>query len=225
VVAVVVLVLVVFVRRRSLRLRPRWLESTGPGLPYIAKRMFKVFRMFYRYVASVSYGVIAKLDRDVADATMLILVCCKLLFPMFHLFFSNISCKCIYLDVAYVSHICCKCFIWMCYVYNGFKCFSDVLQMFQTYVSNVLFVLRRMLEVLHLNVLKVDQVLHITLRLLLPRLGVRHGKRAQAEAVPAGAGGPHVHAWLQAWRAVACNMRSSYRQARVATTSVGWQAQ
>jgi hypothetical protein len=71
-----------------------------------------------------------------------------------------------------------------CYVYNGFKCFSGVLQMFQTYVSNVLFVLKHILEVLHLNVLKVDQILRITLCLLLPRLGVRRGKRVQAEAVP-----------------------------------------
>jgi hypothetical protein len=109
----VVLVLVVLVCRRSLRLRPRWIESTGPDLPHIAKRMFKVSQMFHKYVASVSYGIVVKLDRDVADATMLILVCCKLLFPMFHLFFSNVRCKCVYLDVAYVSHICCKCFIWM----------------------------------------------------------------------------------------------------------------
>jgi hypothetical protein len=25
--------------------------------------------------------------------------------------FSDVCCKCVYLDVAYVSHICCKCFI------------------------------------------------------------------------------------------------------------------
>jgi hypothetical protein len=27
--------------------------------------------------------------------------------------FSDVCCKCVYLDVAYVSHICCMYFIWM----------------------------------------------------------------------------------------------------------------
>jgi hypothetical protein len=37
-------------------------------------------------------------------------VYCKRLFPIFYLFFSDVCCNCIYLDVAYVLHICCKCF-------------------------------------------------------------------------------------------------------------------
>jgi hypothetical protein len=48
---------------------------------------------------------IAKVDRDVAYIAMVVHVCCKCLFPMFHVFFQT------YLDVVYVSHICCKCFI------------------------------------------------------------------------------------------------------------------
>ena len=50
---------------------------------------------------------VTKVDRDVAYVAMVVHVCCKLLFPMFHLFFSGLCCKCVYLDVAYVSHICC----------------------------------------------------------------------------------------------------------------------
>jgi hypothetical protein len=45
--------------------------------------------------------------------------------------FLDICCKCVYLDVAYVSCICCKCFIWMlCIFAIVFKCF----QVFLTHV-------------------------------------------------------------------------------------------
>ena len=59
--------------------------------------------------------------------------------------FSNVCCKCIYLDVVYVSHICYKCFIWMLRMFAivsrvfasvldaYFKCFID----FHSYVANV----------------------------------------------------------------------------------------
>jgi hypothetical protein len=41
--------------------------------------------------------------------------------------FLDICCNCVYLDVVYVSGICCKCFIWMlCMFYMVFKCFSYV---------------------------------------------------------------------------------------------------
>ena len=52
--------------------------------------------------------------------------------------FSDVCCKCVYLDVAYVSHICCKCFIWMLRMFcNDFqqfsffcKCFRHMFQVF-----------------------------------------------------------------------------------------------
>jgi hypothetical protein len=54
--------------------------------------------------------------------------------------FSDIRCKCVYLDVVYVSHIYCKCFLFgccMCFC-NGFssvfrffyKCFRRMFQVF-----------------------------------------------------------------------------------------------
>jgi hypothetical protein len=63
---------------------------------------------------------VVKVDRDVAHVVMVVHICCKLMFSMFHLFFpTDIACvfthmmmQVFYLDVAYV--------------YNGFKCFSDV---------------------------------------------------------------------------------------------------
>jgi hypothetical protein len=53
---------------------------------------------------------VAKLDRNVAYVVMVVHVCCKLLFPMFHLFFQT-----------YVASV----FIWM-------------LHMFRAYVASVL---------------------------------------------------------------------------------------
>ena len=87
--------------------------------------------------------------------------------------FSNICCKSVYLDVAYVSHICCKCFIWILHMfYNGFKCFIVFLQVFQTHGLSVSSVFIRILQVLHLDVSKLDRVLHLPHHLLLARLGV-----------------------------------------------------
>jgi hypothetical protein len=68
---------------------------------------------------------VAKVDQDAAYVAMVVHVCCKCLFSMFHLFFHMYVVRVFYLDVAYVSHICCKCFIW-------------VLHMFHTSVTSIL---------------------------------------------------------------------------------------
>jgi hypothetical protein len=52
------------------------------------------------------YKDVAKVDCDVAYVAMVVHVCYKLMFPMFNLFFLDVCCKFVYLDVAYVSHIC-----------------------------------------------------------------------------------------------------------------------
>jgi hypothetical protein len=58
---------------------------------------------------------------------MVIRVCCKGLFPMFHLYFQTYCCKWVYRDVAYVSRIRCEYFIWiLCMFAIVFKCFSVV---------------------------------------------------------------------------------------------------
>jgi hypothetical protein len=49
---------------------------------------------------------------------------------------------------------------------------SGFCKCFRCMCSSVLDVFRRMLQVLHLNVSKVDRVLHLSHRFLLPRLGV-----------------------------------------------------
>jgi hypothetical protein len=54
---------------------------------------------------------IVKVDRDVAYVAIAIHVCCKRLFQVFHMFFQTHIAIVYYLGVAYISHICCKCFI------------------------------------------------------------------------------------------------------------------
>jgi hypothetical protein len=63
--------------------------------------------------------------------------------------FSDVCCKCVYLNVAYVSHICCKCFIWMLCMLQWFSSvFSSVFTSFsevcfkyficlQTYIASI----------------------------------------------------------------------------------------
>jgi hypothetical protein len=97
---------------------------------------------------------VVKIDWDVAYVAMVVHVCCKRLSPMFDLFFRT-----------YVVIV----FIWMLHmfrthvasVFSGwmvFKCFSGVfLQVFQTYISSVSSIFRRMLQVLHLDISKVDR--------------------------------------------------------------------
>jgi hypothetical protein len=107
----------------------RWLptrrpESTSPGLiPYVANVISSVsvvsdvcFKCFHMDVA--------KVERDVAYVVSVSKTCCKLFCSQCFICFLDVCCKCVYLDAAYVSHVCCKCFMWMLRIfYNGFKCF------------------------------------------------------------------------------------------------------
>jgi hypothetical protein len=71
-----------------------------------------MFQMFHMDVASVLRGCY--------KSRLTCCICCNGCTCMLQAFVPNISavfldvcCKCVYLDVVYVSHICCKCFIWM----------------------------------------------------------------------------------------------------------------
>ena len=91
---------------------------------------------------------VVKVDQDIAYVGMVVHVCCKLLFPMFYLFFRRMLQVCL--------SVCCICFTQMlqvfyldvAYVCNGlqvfscvfaivldscFKCFIDL----QTYIASV----------------------------------------------------------------------------------------
>jgi hypothetical protein len=72
----------------------------------VASVCFKCFRgMLQVFCIDVP-----NVDRDDAYVTMVVHVCCKLGSQCF-ICFLDICCKCVYLNVAYVSYIRCKCFI------------------------------------------------------------------------------------------------------------------
>jgi hypothetical protein len=101
----------------------------------------------------------AKVDRGVGYVAMVVHVCCKLLFSMFSCF-PDICCS--YLDVAYVLHIYCTCFIWMlCMFYMVFKCFLDVFASVSDAYFKCFIYLQTYVASLHLDVSKVDRVLHL----------------------------------------------------------------
>jgi hypothetical protein len=79
---------------------------------HVTSVCFKYYCKYFRVMLHVFHIDVAKVDWDVVYAAMVIHVCYKRLFPMFYLF-SDVCCKNVYLDLAYVSHRCCICFIWM----------------------------------------------------------------------------------------------------------------
>jgi hypothetical protein len=123
-----------------------------PGLRNVAHACFECFRCFV-HMFQVLHADVAKVDQDVAYVAMIAHVCCKCLFPMFHLFFFRrmlqmcLSGCCIcftyilqvfYLDVAYVCN-CLSC-VFACVsgaYYECFSCFVCILQLFHLSVSKV----------------------------------------------------------------------------------------
>ena len=70
---------------------------------------------------------VAKVDRDICICAMVVHISCKLIFPMFHLFFhtyiASVFIWILHMFRTYVASVlfgCCVCF------YNGFKCFSGI---------------------------------------------------------------------------------------------------
>jgi hypothetical protein len=108
------------------------LDSTGPGLPHVAKHMFQVFR---RYIVSVSYGC--------CKSRLGHCICCNGFVRMLQAFVHNVSsvfqacCKCAYLDIAYVVSVLsgyCVCVTMVSSVFQCFfKCFRHIFQVFQQF--------------------------------------------------------------------------------------------
>jgi hypothetical protein len=106
---------------------------------------------------------VAKVNQDVAYVAMAIRECCKSLLQMFHLFLRRML-QAFYLDVAYVVSV----LSGSCICLQPFQVFSDVLLVFQMYVTSVSDVCCKcfscfghILQVFHLDVAKVDRVLHL----------------------------------------------------------------
>jgi hypothetical protein len=91
---------------------------------HVASLCFKCFR-YFRGVLQVFYIDVVKADRDVAHVAMVIHVCFKCRFQMFHLFQTYVEsvssgcCKnrfgcCIYMQAFQMfSYVCCSVFIWI----------------------------------------------------------------------------------------------------------------
>jgi hypothetical protein len=156
---------------------------------------------------------IAKIDRDIAYIAMVVHVCCKLLFSMFHLFFSEVCCKCV-LDVAYVFiHILQVFYLDVAYVLQWiqvfFWFFSSVLDAcFKCFI-----IFRRMLHLLHLDISKLDRISPLVFYCLVSVSGVgsegRQRRSPLARVVPMYMRG----------RTVACSMCSSSKWARSSSNS------
>jgi hypothetical protein len=75
---------------------------------HVANVCFKCFR-YFRGILQVFYIDVAKVDRDVAYVAMVVYVCCKCLFLMFHLLFRRMLQSCL--------SGCCICFTHMLQVF------------------------------------------------------------------------------------------------------------
>jgi hypothetical protein len=79
---------------------------------------------------------VAKADRDVAYVVTIIHVCCKYMFPMFHLSFqtyvASVFIRMLQMFHTYVASVLSS----LTYVCSFFKCFHVFLHVFQAHVSN-----------------------------------------------------------------------------------------
>jgi hypothetical protein len=121
----------------------------------------------------VFYMDVAKVDRDVAYVVMVVHVYYKRLFLVFHLFFQTYVARVficmLHMFHTYVANIlfgCCICLQWL-QVY-----FQVFLQVYLTHVISISSIFIRMLQVLYLDVSKVERVSHLSPCLLLSRLVV-----------------------------------------------------
>jgi hypothetical protein len=106
-----------------------------PSLRYVVRKKGEIC-MLQAYVSSVSYvlGVCCECFmqccKSRSDCCMYCNGCTCMLqasTPNVSYVFPDVCCKYVYLDVVYVSHICCKCFILMLRMfYNSFECFSGI---------------------------------------------------------------------------------------------------
>jgi hypothetical protein len=122
-----------------------------------------IFHVFRMYIAIISCGCCKSRSRCCTCCNSCVRMLQRFVFNVSLVFFMYVA-SMFYLDVAYVSHICCKCFIWiLCMFCNGFQVFFWC---FFASVSEACFkyfhlLFRRMLQVLHLDVSKINWVLHL----------------------------------------------------------------
>jgi hypothetical protein len=82
---------------------------------HVARVCFNYFRCF-RGMLQVFYMDVAKIYWDVAHVAMVVHICHKHLFQIFHLFFRRMLQVCLFGCCIYVSHICSKFYLDVSYV-------------------------------------------------------------------------------------------------------------
>jgi hypothetical protein len=118
------------------------------------KHMFQLFFMFQKYAASVLYGC--------CKSRSGCCICCSGSTRMLSASFPIVSSvfwrmlQVFYLDVAYVSHVCCKVLSGCCICCNDFQEFLGVFASVSNICRKCFSCFERMLQVLHLDVAKVD---------------------------------------------------------------------
>jgi hypothetical protein len=97
---------------------------------HVASLYFSCFRCIFQ----VFYTDVAKVDRDVAYVAMVVHVCCKRLFPMFHFFRRMLQvclfgcCICFH---TYVPSVLSRCCVMFAMVFKYFcRCFRGMFQVF-----------------------------------------------------------------------------------------------
>jgi len=105
------------------------------------------------------------------------------------IYFLDVCCKCVYLDVAYVfTHMLQVFYLDVAYVLQWFSSvFQVFLRVLQTYVSSVSSAFRRMFQLLHLDVSKVDRGLPHGIRV---GSGWQRGRRPRRRGQRPGRHGP-----------------------------------
>jgi hypothetical protein len=112
---------------------------------HVASVYFKCFKCF-KGTLQVFHTDATKVYRDVAYVAMVVHVCCKLWFSMFHLFFRRM------LQVCLTG--CCICF--HTYDANAFIWMLHMFTMVLSVLDTCFFCFQSMLKLLHLDVLKLD---------------------------------------------------------------------
>jgi hypothetical protein len=144
---------------------------------------------------------VTKVDQDVAYVAIVVDICCKLLFLMFHLFFIRILQVCLsrcYICFTYMLQVF---YLDVAYVWNGFKCFSCVFASISYACFKCFICLQTYVAIVASGCFKSrSDVAHVAMR-------VRNGGGMSGLRKWTGGADPHGHAKRRRGRGVQVRVR------------------
>jgi hypothetical protein len=195
---------------------PAWLPCLAESA--CCKRIFERFRCF-RYMLQVFQMDVTKVVPNVADVSMVVhyvaKVCYQCFIYVFRTYVVSVFIWMLHMFYTYVATFlsrCCVCLQWFSSV---FRCFFQV---FQKPVSSVSYAFRRMLQLLHLDVLNADRLLYLSSspsialsRCVLLLMLAGHPYDAVSRSFPIGGAVPSPLIAQAAWaeRETECHVRAS----------------